>query len=146
MIQWHLYYHGTLHWQAQPCWSALSKNVIWSFIFRITAVFSCLISCGGFGGDTCWAFCRDRSGILLCEILGRTCSQSSRAPLEADTQAAPGGDPDPTQAAQPLKHCMDDPAGTLPYPRSSPHSSCGLPALLSRTHSSQPWWHSFAGC
>lgn len=68
---------AVLHWQLQPCWSALSKNVIWSFVFRSTAVFSCLFSCGEFGRDPCKAFCQDRAGSLLCVILRGMCSQSS---------------------------------------------------------------------
>lgn len=97
---------AVLHWQLQPCWSALSKSIIWSFIFRITAVFSCLFYCGEFGRDTWKAFCQVRAGSLLCEALRRMCREPSHAHLEADIQAAPWCDPDPTQAALPLKYWM----------------------------------------
>lgn len=95
--------HAVLHCRSQwdlmqPWWSALSKNVIWSLIFRITAVFSSLFSCGEFGRDVRKAFCQDRAGSLLREVTERMCSQPSRAHRETDIQSPPLCDPEHVQA------------------------------------------------
>lgn len=105
MIQWQLYCHGTTQsctadcsWDLmQPWWSALTKNVIWSFVFRITAIFPSLFSCGEFGRGVRKAFCQDRAGSLLHGVMGRLCSQPSHAQHETDVQSPPLCDPEHMQ-------------------------------------------------